>query len=254
MAQASVTLITRAEVTSIADATTGRKALVLDETTIELGDTGPRDLSGIFIAGKVASGRLLVQRDGSVVTWSLASFNLASPVGSVHDLVQSATLVGFMPSSGTGAKAHSWVAPFYNQESKATSTFRGMIADAMGLSLPSRAALSVKVDGGAARTITVAAGNGFKAVAPTVAGDSAHTHQIDSTTGFHLTVFQPSYSGPKLKVTRLGRGGSAAVDWAPGMKADGTGLWDTLLLSNADAVVVGLGTNGTQRTPRTRTQ
>lgn len=97
MATPETTLITRAEITSITTPATGRKALVLDGATIELGDTGMRDLSGMFVAGKVASGRLLVQRVGNTVTWTLVPLKLAGPVGTVHDIVKSSTLTGFMP-------------------------------------------------------------------------------------------------------------------------------------------------------------
>lgn len=248
--------------------------------------------------------------------------------------------------SGTGVKARSWVAPFYNRESKTTSTFRGMIADAIYSGVdkhivcigdsktngsgPNRgkayldsyasvfrrmlgavegmitaepggaqwddrwtstgmggtyelsrigavptngnpgpyqigfasdfahtggtfwvnasagATLAVTVDGGTAQNIVVPAGNGFHPVTPTVTGDSAHTYAITSTTGFHLTAFAPTYNGPRLKITKMGRGGSAAADWAPGVMADSTGCWETLLLASADAIVIGHGTNGDQ--------
>lgn len=78
MATPDMTLITRAEVTSITTAATGRKAFTLDGATIELGDTGLRDLSGMFVAGKVASGRALVRRAGNTVTWFFAGVNLAA--------------------------------------------------------------------------------------------------------------------------------------------------------------------------------
>lgn len=87
MATPDITLITRAEVTSIADATTGRKALVLDGATIELGDTGLRDLRPMFTPGRVASGRVLVQRVGSRVTWYLDSLNLAAGVTTIWNLI-----------------------------------------------------------------------------------------------------------------------------------------------------------------------
>lgn len=252
----------------------------------------------------------------------------------------------FPTYSGTAPKEKTWIAPFYNQESKTLSTFRGMIADATysgvdrhivcigdsktngsgpnvgkaymdgypsvlrrmlgavdgvitaepggaqwddrwtssGMRAPyvlteigvvpingnpgpfqigfapgfnhtggtfwvnaqPGAVLTVTVDGGTPEDLTVPAGNGFHAVTPTVTGDSAHTYEITSATGFHLTVFEPTYATPQLKVTRMGRGGSSADDWAPGKQADGTGNWDTLLLANADAILIGHGTNGTQ--------
>lgn len=97
MATPETTLISRAEVTSITTSATGRKALTLDGSTIELGDTGWRDLTGLYTAGKVTSGRVLVRRMGNVVTWNLQSLNLAGPVASTHDFINSSTLAGFMP-------------------------------------------------------------------------------------------------------------------------------------------------------------
>lgn len=97
MATPENTLISRAEVTSITAATTGRKALVLDGATLELGDTGIRDLSGMFDASTVASGRLLVQRIGNTVTWTLISLNLAAGVTSIWSLMTNANLAGMMP-------------------------------------------------------------------------------------------------------------------------------------------------------------
>lgn len=68
MADANKTLITRAEVTSIITPASKRRALVIDGVTIELGDTGPRDVSGGLI--NTVSGRLLVQRTAQLVTFS----------------------------------------------------------------------------------------------------------------------------------------------------------------------------------------
>jgi len=100
MAAPENTLITRAEVTSITDATTGRKALVLDGATLELVDTGIRDLSGLFTAGNVASGRVLVQRTGRTVTWTLVSLNLAGSVASVWSILANTAgrFDGFKPT------------------------------------------------------------------------------------------------------------------------------------------------------------
>lgn len=108
------------------------------------------------------------------------------------------------------------------------------------------ATLTVTVDGGAGQTIAVAAGNGFQAVTPTVTGDTAHTYRIDTPDKVHITTFVPTYSGPRLKVSRLGRGGSTAEQWKPGYNADGTGLWDSMSKITANAATVGLGTNGAQ--------
>lgn len=87
MAEANMTMISRAEVNSIITPETGRKALVLDGTTIELGDTGLRDLSGLFVPGNVASGRLMVRRVGNMVTWLLNPITLAGEVATVWNLI-----------------------------------------------------------------------------------------------------------------------------------------------------------------------
>lgn len=102
MATPENTLISRAEVTSITTPATNRKALVLDGATIELGDTGVRDLSGMFTAGKVSSGRVLVQRVGNVVTWQF--INVMLPADAVHPwaiITNAAALAGVLPEAGT---------------------------------------------------------------------------------------------------------------------------------------------------------
>lgn len=252
----------------------------------------------------------------------------------------------FPAYAGTATKARTWVAPFYNQESKAASTIRGLIASglyadkdvhivhigdsktngsgpnrgkayldaypsvfrrmlgavegairaepsasqwddrwtAVGMRGPydaksiglvpftsgsgpytatftsdfthaggtfwvnstAGATLTVTVDGGAGQDFIVPAGGGLNPVTPTVTGNTAHTYQITSPSEYNLAVFAPTYDGPRLKITRLGQGGSTAGEWLPGHKADGTGLWDTLLKVGAGAVVVGVGTNGVQ--------
>lgn len=87
MAEPLMTIVTRADITSITDATTGRKALVLDGSTIELGKTGMRDVSGLFVADHVTSGRVLVERVGNLVTWTLVGLNLKGPVTSVWSVL-----------------------------------------------------------------------------------------------------------------------------------------------------------------------
>lgn len=250
--------------------------------------------------------------------------------------------------SGTGTRARSWVAPFYNQEAKTVSTLRGLIAaglyaeadthivhigdsktngsgpnrgkayldaypsvfrlmlgavegvipadisasqwddrwtsgnmrapyDSKSIGLvpisgnagpywgafasdfahtggtfwanaAAGASLTVTVDGGAPQTLTIPSGNGLYAITPTVTGNTQHTYRVESTSVFNLVMFVPTYSTARLKVSRLGRGGSTAAEWVPGHKADGTGLWDTLLKAGAKAVVVNVGTNGVQGT------
>jgi hypothetical protein len=76
MATPENTLISRAEITSAATTATGRKALVLDGSTIELGDTGWRDLSGSL--DTLVSGRVLVRRQAGRVTWNFINIMLAS--------------------------------------------------------------------------------------------------------------------------------------------------------------------------------
>ncbi len=62
MASAALTLISRAELTSINEPEYGRRALVIDGMTIELGDTGLRDLTGLL--QNVKSGKLYFRRIG----------------------------------------------------------------------------------------------------------------------------------------------------------------------------------------------
>ena len=97
MAEANMTVITRADVTSITTPATGRKALVLDGTTIELGDTGLRDLSGMFVAGSIESGRILVQRVGNVVTWTLSSVKVPTGVTTIWKVLESTAFSGLLP-------------------------------------------------------------------------------------------------------------------------------------------------------------
>lgn len=76
MATPETTLITRAEVTSITTTATGRKALTLDGSTLELGDTGWRDLSGSLHAQ--VTGRILVRRQAGRVTWNFINVVIQS--------------------------------------------------------------------------------------------------------------------------------------------------------------------------------
>lgn len=102
MAEANMTMISRAEVTSITTPATGRKALVLDGTTIELGDTGLRDLSGMFVAGKVSSGRLLVKRVGSTITWYFINVQIASNATHPWDILATSTPISwFAPEANS---------------------------------------------------------------------------------------------------------------------------------------------------------
>jgi hypothetical protein len=81
---------------------TGRRALQLPSgTTLELGDTGIRDMSGNFIAGTVASGRLLVRRNGQLVTWIFDQLKVAASQNNLNsrimDLLAVPGLSAFRP-------------------------------------------------------------------------------------------------------------------------------------------------------------
>jgi len=105
MADANKTLITRAEFSSIITPATGRRALLIDGETTELGDTGPRDLSGLFITSAVASGQVVVQRRGNVVEWQLINVVLPAGATASWPILSNTDLGGilapFMGSSGS---------------------------------------------------------------------------------------------------------------------------------------------------------
>lgn len=105
MATPENTLISRAEVTSIITPATGRRALVLDGATIELGDTGQRDLSGAFEAGAVTSGQVIVQRIGNVVEWTFNAVVLPAGVTSAWTIMKAAAggYTAFLPEYGVQA-------------------------------------------------------------------------------------------------------------------------------------------------------
>lgn len=104
MADANKTLITRAEVTSIITPATGRRALVLDGATIELGDTGLRDLSGLFEPSTVVSGSVRVWRIGNMVEWQFV--NIVLPTSAQGQTIMSnagqaaGALTPFLPPTG----------------------------------------------------------------------------------------------------------------------------------------------------------
>lgn len=104
--------------------------------------------------------------------------------------------------------------------------------------------ITVAVDGGAAQSFNVPAGNGFKAITPTVTGTGSHTYVVTGATLDHLYGFRPTYSGVKLKVTNLSRSGATALGWLPGASATQSGHWDGMLAATApDAIIGALGTN-----------
>lgn len=104
--------------------------------------------------------------------------------------------------------------------------------------------VTVAVDGGSAQSFTVPAGNGFKAITPTVTGTGAHTYVVAGAPLDHLLCLRPTYAGAKLKITNLGRSGATALGWLPGASATQSGHWDGLLAATTpDAIIGALGIN-----------
>lgn len=64
MADADKTIVTRAEFTSAATAATNRKLLTVDGLTLDIGNTGRRDLSSFLNLTHIESGRIVMSRDG----------------------------------------------------------------------------------------------------------------------------------------------------------------------------------------------
>ena len=100
-------IITESYFKPIVTAATGRVAFQVRgedgaTKTIECGDSGIRDLSGLFIAGATASGRLLVQRSGNTVTWYFINIVLnSSAAGSGKILEGPGALSEFLPTYGS---------------------------------------------------------------------------------------------------------------------------------------------------------
>ena len=110
--------------------------------------------------------------------------------------------------------------------------------------VPAGGVVTVAVDGGAAQSFTVPAGNGLKKITPTVTGTGTHTYTVKSTVMERLVGFRPTYAGPKLKVTNLSRSGTTAESWRPGFNTTQTGLWDVLVAMTVPNAIIGsLGTN-----------
>lgn len=86
-------IVTESYFKPIINATTGRVAFQVKgedgaTKTVEVGDSGIRDLSGLFITGTVASGRILAQRIGNTVTWYFINVTLqagALPTGKIME-------------------------------------------------------------------------------------------------------------------------------------------------------------------------
>lgn len=104
--------------------------------------------------------------------------------------------------------------------------------------------VSVRVDGGAAQTLTLPAGPGFQRITPAVQGDSAHRYEISGSGVLRLLGFRPAYSAPRLKITNAARPGSTAAGWVPGYLPN-IGLWDSyrVAVPAPDAILCQLGTN-----------
>ncbi|MGK3947435.1 hypothetical protein [Microbacterium sp. K2] len=70
MADANKTLVTRADFTSNVNAAAGRAQLLFDGQASDAASfTGVRDITGLITPGRIASGRLLMMREGSDVDW-----------------------------------------------------------------------------------------------------------------------------------------------------------------------------------------
>ncbi|KQR43438.1 hypothetical protein ASF87_16745 [Microbacterium sp. Leaf161] len=61
------TLISRAEITSAATPATNRKLLTLDGLALDIGDTGPRDISANLLLTYITSARLILARENGFV-------------------------------------------------------------------------------------------------------------------------------------------------------------------------------------------
>lgn len=94
MAEANKTLISRAEVDSVINPTAKWVALVIDGQTVELGNTGWRDLSGTLQnVTAPAAGQLVAIRAGNTVTVKVA----VTPIGAGQ--VQISKAANPLPSS-----------------------------------------------------------------------------------------------------------------------------------------------------------
>lgn len=100
MAAANMTLITRAEITSAASTATGRKALVLDGTTIELGFTGVMDVTSLAVG--LASGSIELWRAGDRAV--LNFINVVPTASASNWAVFTGLPVGFRSASVVGGE------------------------------------------------------------------------------------------------------------------------------------------------------
>lgn len=106
MATPENTLITRAEITS-ASSLANRKAFVLDGLTIELGDTGLRDVTAYMNMTWIESGRVLLARVGDMVELSLVDILIkaGAPAALVVQNNVRVNQQGFYPPYGRSGRA-----------------------------------------------------------------------------------------------------------------------------------------------------
>lgn len=100
MADANKTLITRAEITSIGVTATGRKAIVLDGMTIELGFTGVMDVTSL--ATGLTSGSIELWRAGDRAVLNFV--NVVPAATSANWNLLAALPVGFRSVSVVGGE------------------------------------------------------------------------------------------------------------------------------------------------------
>lgn len=107
MADANLTLITRAEFDSSAVAGTGRKLLTVDGLTIDVGDTELRDVTGTMNTAGITSGRLLLARVGDLVQLFLVDLIVAAgaPSSLVVQNQARTNQGGFYPKYGVTGRA-----------------------------------------------------------------------------------------------------------------------------------------------------
>ncbi|MEX0158225.1 MULTISPECIES: hypothetical protein [unclassified Microbacterium] len=128
MADANKTLVTRADFTSNVNAAAGRAQLLFDGQASDVASfTGVRDITGLITPGRIASGRLLMLRDGSDVDWIFANVVLPPEAeGQSWQLFSRPELAPFRP--------------FYTT----THTYRTNLGDVVRLAVNSSVALFVQ--------------------------------------------------------------------------------------------------------------
>lgn len=102
--------------------------------------------------------------------------------------------------------------------------------------------LTVTVDGVASSWVVPAA-IGWSERIITGLPNATHTIRVESTADFDMLGITPTYSTPRLRITRGGRSSSSAANWNA-TTADG--LWASVVAgapTDPDALIVNLGTN-----------